>query len=140
MELGQPLDKTDDPRKYAWLLYFRKLADLYGLKDWTLEISSGGTDDPDAIASMYCPPGRKHGWLRLSQAFLDESPTNQRMIALHELTHCHTAMWYQHSRMYIKEEMRDTHRVLMEYGVDSIACAITELFPLPGVEDEVRGH
>lgn len=134
MQIDSMIDKTDDIRRYRWLQYFRKIADLYNLRDWVLEMSSDGTEDAHACASMYCAPGRKHGWIRLSQAFLDESAVNQRMIVIHELTHCHNAMEYTHARNYLKEEHKDTHRMLMEYTVDSIALAVSMYFPLPSEE------
>ena len=136
MTLNDELKPTDDIRRLNWLKYFRRLADLYGLKDWSIEM---GNDEPRdyALASVTCTTGRKIAWIRISQLFMEETINEQRMMAVHELTHCHEHMSYSFAKDNIKEDLKPIYQNLMEYTTDAIAVAIAPFFPLP--TDEERG-
>lgn len=132
------MQNSIDPRRQSWLPYVRLIADMYGLKDWVIEIDNDGPTDRNAYASIYMPPGRKMGYLRLSQFFLDETLLEQRMIIVHELTHCHWHTSYSFAQDFLAEDKKLIHSNLMEFGVDGISVAIAPFFPLPpGEEHEV---
>lgn len=122
--------KTDDQRRRVWLHYIRVIADMYGLKDWVLEM---GNDEPTngGLASVYLPLGRKLGYMRVSQAFITSCPSDQRWAILHELTHCHNSLQYLFGINNLDEVHKENYKVLMEYGIDSISQAISQFYPLP---------
>ena len=129
------MQKVIDPRRQRWMPYVRKIADIYGLKDWILEVDNDGPTDRLASASIYCTPGRKYGYIRLSQYFLDENSNDQRLAIVHELTHCHTHMAHSFGTDHlISDETKATFTTLLEYGIDGIAVAIASFFPLPSIE------
>ena len=120
-----------DIRKQKYLSYVRKIAAMFGLKDWTFEIGNDEPQNKTALASIWSPAGRKYGYIRFTQHFIDATKEEQRMIVVHELTHCHLAMEFQMSQDHIAEDKRAIHQTLMEYGVDGIAMSISTFFPLP---------
>lgn len=125
-----------DPRRQAFLSYIRLVGDMYGLKDWTFELDNERPRDEQADASIYCVPGRKFGYIRLAQTFLDSEPVCQRLCIVHELTHCHDAMAYGFAQDHLSEEMKPIHRSLTEYMIDGISTSIAHMFPLPGKQNE----
>ncbi len=124
-----------DIRRQRWLPYIRKLADMYGLKDWIFELDNERPNDANANASIYCTPGRKHGYIRLSQFFLDDNPQDQRLTIVHELSHAHNTMDFSFAQGHLPEEMKAIHTTLMEYGIDGLSTAIAPFFPLPGKKE-----
>jgi len=125
------MQKVIDPRRQAWLPYIRQIADLYGLKDWLFDVDNDSPTDKNANASVFIPLGRRYCWIRLAQEFLDETPEEQRLCIVHELTHCHINMLYGMSKDFMGEDKRGILTTLMELGVDSISVAIAKFFPLP---------
>jgi hypothetical protein len=126
--------EVPDPRRQKWVPYFRKIGDMLGLKDWILEIGNDEPSDRSAMASAHCVPGRKSGWFRLSQNFLECTAEEQRMMVLHELVHCHFEMSFSMASDHMAEDKRAIFRTLTEYGIDGISVALAPLFPLPGNE------
>jgi hypothetical protein len=124
-----------DTRRQCWLPYVRLIADLYGLKDWVFEIDNDGPLDRNAWASIFICPGRKYGYLKFSQAFLSDTPSEQRMMVVHELTHCHGHMAFSFAQDHIPNDKHGIHQTLMEYGTDAIAVAIGGFFPLPETDN-----
>ena len=135
MNLDEKPKPTDDIRRLRFLSYFRRLADMYGLKDWTIEMGNEEPTDKGAEASAFFPAGQKLVWMRLSQYFIDASPQQQRLAVVHELTHCHLYMRYGFAHSHIQENLRDTHTTLEEYSIDAISRAIVHHFPLPTNEE-----
>ena len=135
MNLEEKQLPTDDPRRRKWLGYFRRIGDLYGLKDWVIEMGNEEPNDKNANASVFIPAGRRMAWIRLSQNFITDNPEQQRICTLHELTHCHTSMCYGFVQGHIDDQYKAIHTNLQEYGIDSISTAIAQFFPLPTEEE-----
>lgn len=122
-----------DPRRQRWDDYFRLIADLLRLKDWTIVISDEGPVTPDALAACLCIYGRKRAVIRLSDSFLDEPAESQRHAAVHELLHCHfdDAYYFAFNRMDGESEQEAYNR-FVEKGIDGLADAISPMLPMPG--------
>jgi hypothetical protein len=119
-----------DPRKRRFSTYFRALADLMSLRDWTVGVEDA-PPDPDHLAEVDCRYGRRIAWFRLSEAYLDSAPERQRQTAAHELMHLH----FEPMRRLLLGLLDDTIwkavDLPFEYGIDAAAEAIAAHLPLP---------
>lgn len=126
--MPKPLDRSAACQ--AWGIYFRCLADLMWLRDWTITISDS-PPEAGAYAAVECLEGRRRAIISLSDHFLDGmSESDQRQVATHELTHLH----FEAAAVVAERAMGDRwkdFRLLLEYGVDGIADAFAERLPLP---------
>ncbi len=117
-------------QRQDWLPYFRALADKIRLRDWDFmiidELPGNGS-----MASINCVDGRKFGSIRLSESFLSDTEVDQRYTATHELVHCHVALQDAIAEMEIDEDHIGPYNRASEYGVDSLAMAISQFMPLP---------
>lgn len=113
-----------------FLPYVRRLADLMGLKDWTVEIVDEAPSN-DAEASTVMVYGRKLARIRFSAKFLDDTPEGQRETVVHELTHLHLMPMDGVISDLLNEEHYRIYMRFMEYGIDGIAEAWAPHLPLP---------
>ncbi len=109
--------------------YFRAIADLLALKDWTIIVKDESPDDGDANATVNITYGRKRAIIRLSENFLKDDESDQRHTAVHELIHCHLDT---HGRL-AENAVADTkpYRLLLEIAVDGLTDAVAPFLPLP---------
>lgn len=119
-----------DPRKTKFGPYLRCLADMMGLRDWTVTVTNEAFDDVNAKADQ--PSGRKIHWVSLGEPFLDSPPEEQRQTLVHELIHAHLAPMHH----FLCRELGDgaameAYRLWMEYAVDGMADEWAKLLPLP---------
>jgi hypothetical protein len=131
---------AEDPRRRAYGPYFRALADLMGLRDWTFVLADGPPDDPNHGAAIVCVYGRRLGNVAISDAFLDADPAGRRITAVHELLHAHFAAMNQllhdeHREGAIPDSLHRAYVLAMESGIDAVAEALAPHLPLP---DQVR--
>jgi hypothetical protein len=118
-------------RRQRWLPYVRWIADLTALKDWQIDIEEAPPRD-ETIASCWPCEGRKIGTFRLSESFLDSTPSKQRHAIVHELIHLHHGAY-----VHAVESKTDHCKVLAlldEYTVDGLADGFAHLLPLPPKE------
>ena len=112
--------------------YVRDLANRMGLRDWAFEIPRTQPDDTEANAAIFCAFGRKHGEIRLSDSFLEDStPEEQRQTLCHELAHALFAPMHQFLRDTLDEHAFKAYLLLFEYGIDATADALAPHMPLP---------
>lgn len=103
-----------------------------GLRDWTVGIAEGATDDVNHEAEAACTTGQKIIWVYLSEHFLERTPDRQRQTLVHELLHAHTAPMHQFlCRLEIDKGVFAGYDLLMEYMVDGIAEEWAKSLPLP---------
>lgn len=118
--------------------YLRVVADLMALRDWSFSLSSVPCEE-GKNAQIAPTPGRKHAELRLSAHFFALSPQAQRHCLLHELIHCQLAQCQFVAEQALPKRSFHMWLTSLEYGVDGIADAVAEYFPLPclGANQEV---
>lgn len=119
-----------DHRKRAFAPYFRRLADLMALRDWTILVS----DDPpstDGLASVAPTFGRKLATIRLSEPFLAGTPEEQRHVCVHELIHCHLDPAWEIATDAMPGAVEPAFRRMAEYATDGLAEALARHLPLP---------
>jgi hypothetical protein len=131
---------AEDPRRRAYGPYFRALADLMGLRDWTFELKDGPSDEPDHAAAIQCVYGRRLGHIFLADAFLDADPAERRATAVHELLHAHFAGMHnllhnERREGAVSDTLFRAYDLAMESGIDAVAEALAPHLPLP---DEVK--
>lgn len=119
-----------DPRKEVFNPYLRAIADLMGLRDWTVGIDHDPPDS-DHVASIDCRYGRKFAWVKLSEAFLDSEPDRQRQTIVHELTHCHFEPMRRLLLGLVEDNIWNAIDLPFEYGVDGVAEVMAARLPLP---------
>lgn len=120
--------------------YFRTLADLMGLKDWTFEVKLNDyPEDTSAYASIYCIEGRKHGIIRLSEDLLTEPREAQRHYCVHELIHALYATAMHAARLSLSADAYRVWMMTFEYAVDATAVAWAPFLPLPDAAAEKSG-
>lgn len=125
--------------------YARRLADMLGLKDWTIGLSDLSVDAPTgdelepAIAQIKVTSGQQLARIRVGPGFTTGTPADQRSAIVHELLHCH--LWPVEEAIDSIDELVGTsvahvveyvHHLAVERAVDAIAVAIAPFFPLPG--------
>lgn len=127
-----PRSKPEPTRRQRWLPYVRRIADLIALKDWRIEIAEDEPSQSYAIANVEPIQGRRFATIRLSNGFFDDKPPSQRDTIIHELIHCHFAI-YVHA---VEKKTKDDSvlHMLMEHAVDSIAQGMSCHLPLPPKE------
>lgn len=69
--------------------YARVLADLLGLRDWTLYVMHAPPDDAAHLAEVDSDPGIAIARLYFRPDFADLGPDDVRHTVTHELMHCH---------------------------------------------------
>lgn len=116
--------------------YTSAIAAELGLRDWTLTFPPEPCEEK-ALASVDCTYGRKRAVVRFADDFLHHAPEEQRIVVLHELIHIHFAQERQAVTDALDLLGRDAHeiatesfRVAHEYGVDGLADAIADRYPL----------
>ena len=124
-----------DPRKQSFGPYLRALADLMGLRDWTVTLDDQPTDGAGNFAEASTMAGRKHLKVAVSERFLDLPPEEQRSTMVHELIHAHGAAMDHMLCDVLDSDARPAYKLLMEYMVDGIAEEWARSLPLPS---EVR--
>ena len=133
------MDHLSKAEKRAIGRYVREIADLYGLRDWTVEVSDHEPKESDTLAEVTVTPGRHFASIGFAKRYLDESPENQREIVVHELSHIHfEGGWavLRHDLADYLGQMAYDHSMAsfgrqMEMGIDGVAHSIAAHFPLP---------
>jgi hypothetical protein len=134
------------PDQREWLeRYLAELACALDLDPWRITVRTdpptadyGDPDDPP-LASIDPTYGRRVASLRVVEDFFDLTPAVQRETLLHELLHlymhpasevirCGVGKWIGQAAY---EVLLEAFKQQIEYGVDGIAVAIAERFPLP---------
>lgn len=123
-----------DPRRQRFAPYLRLLADLMGLRDWTIELVHESPCEGDALASVVCVYGRRLARICVSDQFLDRSPEGQRYVCAHELVHCHMDAAWMIAIDSLDHAVHAAFRRMAEHGIDSIAEAWSVHLPLPDSE------
>lgn len=122
--------------------YIRHLADLLGLRDWSVGLSKEYwvVSDNDTAAEIRTTYGQKQGKIKICAEFPDMPSEEQRYTLTHELVHCHCDLWgmFVDNDLIMKvcdgttqEALRAIHHRILETTVDGIAVAIAKLLPLP---------
>lgn len=129
-----------------WCEYIRQLADLMGLRDWSVMVMNKPTGKR-AGAAVRCTYGRKIVEIKLAPNFNAIAPELQRHYLVHELVHVHLwgvtqavadvrmhtpKRWVQHLELAIG--------TAQEYGVDALAEVIAPTMPLPGGKTGEGAH
>lgn len=116
--------------------YTSVIAAELGLRDWTLTFPNEPCED-GALATVDCSYGRKRATVLFASDFTDHPPEEQRIVVLHELIHIHFAQERQAVRDALDSLGRDAReiayesfRMSHEYGVDGLADAIADRYPL----------
>lgn len=136
---NRPLSKQ---QRAGLAAYVRYVADRFGLKDWSFELewdssTAGGADAADAeISPLF---GRKFAVVRFAQDFGRFSPSYQRYLVCHELTHCHLGPVDELCRRTFETALGQTGAAVVQHGydqasetaVDAIATAFAQHMPLP---------
>jgi hypothetical protein len=120
-----------DERRKRFGPYLRQLADLMGLRDWTVFIHEDPPDDPSLAAEADCRFGLKRINVAVSEKFLKFDPEEQRQTLCHELIHAHLAPMHHYLHRVLKDEQWEGYRIPMEYGVDGMAQEWALHLPLP---------
>jgi hypothetical protein len=116
-------------RRQAWLPYIRDLADGLRLRDWQIEIREEMPAESCALATVNPIEGCQCAVLRFSENFLTGSSDEQRYVIVHELIHCHFAVFQRSLESANKAEA--PLPILLEYAIDALADGIAPLLPLP---------
>lgn len=118
--------------------YVRDVADMMGLRDWTVGIASDPPDDSDANAKVDVPFGRRCAMIAFAPIWAERDPEGLRQTVVHELLHCH--LWtldQRHCDLHsvLKESTYAIHHLAhheaLEIAIDSIAQAWAQTLPLP---------
>lgn len=70
--------------------YMREIANLMGLRDWYLFLSSNDPEDDDAMACCEVAYGQKSATLCFHHSWPAWSMDELKATVVHELLHCHT--------------------------------------------------
>lgn len=117
--------------------YVREMADLCGLRDWTVRVDMDPCDEDNAgeCRVIY---GRKYGIVRVSHDWAEKPPEELRNTIIHELLHmhCEPMMWAVNNVQVPLGSVAfgildGSFRDALEVAVDSIATAWAETLPLP---------
>ena len=124
--------------------YIRELADLMGLRDWTLTMR----DDPaseDCAADIQVTYGRKFAAIRFDPAWASESPETLRATCIHELLHCHLkpTEWALNNAqsalgMVAFSVLSGAYEDALEVAIDGIANEWAKTLPLPLREEQQK--
>lgn len=119
-----------DPRKSRFKHYLRDLADLMGLRDWTVSVHRDPPDD-EHQASCHAVYGRKMAQIQLSENFLESVPDRQRQTLVHELMHAHFGPLNHLMRSELTDPGYRAFMLSLEYAIDGIAEEWAKRLPLP---------
>lgn len=118
--------------------YVRHMADLIGLRDWTITMGSESPDDPTHGADCDVTYGQKVAKIRFREDWPTMPVEDIRWLAVHELVHVH--LWPMEQRMCdlrgvigvtAYEVTSLAFRDALEHAVDGIARELAEHLPLP---------
>lgn len=114
--------------------YIRYLADHMRLKDWSFDVEFNPQLE-QSLATVECIQNRRHAVLAVGPLFLESSPEDQRLAAVHELVHCHL----QPTRTFFKtlskrlgkihETLEENHDNHLESATDGLAAALAAALP-----------
>lgn len=116
--------------------YIARLAVEMGLRDWTFNYHTEPCED-HALASVDTVYGRKIANVAVCADFDEQTPETQRNAVVHELIHVHFA--YERQVVHDLTEhlgnrrgslAHDGYSLAHEYGVDGLADAIAQFYPL----------
>ena len=130
------------PAKSEALLtaYIRKMADLVGLKDWTITFDAESWTEGDNNATCVIHYAQRLAKVAICSDFDEYTRDEQRQTLVHELIHCHADTWsgfvdndliQNLTTGDTQKAFRSVNNRMMEMLVDNIASAIAELLPLP---------
>jgi hypothetical protein len=120
-----------DEQRKQFGSYVRELADLMGLRDWTVHVSPDLPDNPKHGAEADCTFGRKIVSVAFSDAFFRTSRDSQRATVCHELVHAHIAQLHHLLHRILPDPQWEPYYVAMEYAVDAMAESWSVHLPLP---------
>lgn len=133
-----------DGDKHQLERYVREMADLCGLRDWTITLSDEPIEGvPHSVGSEFggeCNViyGSKYAVIKLADSWPRWEPEKLRTTVVHELTHCHTIPmeWalngaQDHLAPAMFSLLFGAHRDFHELAVDGISTAWAERLPLP---------
>ncbi len=120
-------------------VYVRHMADLCGLRDWTVQTLVKSPEDMDELAgSCMVWYLRKSAQISLERGWEEWTPERLREVVCHELLHCHIEQITTHVRHLrgrlsteAAELANETYSGAMEHAVDGIATAWAVSLPLP---------
>lgn len=118
--------------------YVRWLANELGLRDWTINLHYGDTDDERSFAETTTTFGRKIGDISLCEDFRELEPVVQRHTLIHELLHCVFAQEQEFIRSDVKHHLGlpvwnvffAAYTSMHEYAIDGVTDAIQTKYPL----------
>lgn len=136
---SQGRDMTDAD----WLTlecYVRATADLFGLREWSIDVAREAPGDTEAQAECRVTIGRRHATIRFAPMFRACDLKTQRNTVAHELMHCHLAQidhcveWDLREAGAMSQQAHaiffQTFSRLSEYTVDALAAVIAPMAPL----------
>lgn len=132
--------------------YCREMADLMGLKDWTLLLKREPTADEEVLAEVNVIYGRRFAVIRVCKEFREITREEQRQVICHELVHCHHGQLGHVLERTLRKELGRAGALLMvpirnefETLVDSISMLWHDALPMipwttpdPGPEDAIN--
>jgi hypothetical protein len=118
--------------------YLRELADLVGLRDWTINVLETPPSNPEHAASIDVRYGRKYVNIDFLPEWASWPAEDLRQTCVHELLHCHI----NHVRWPINNiqelvghaiytPLYESVTDYIEYAVDAIASEWAKTLPLP---------
>lgn len=117
--------------------YVRELADVMGLRDWTITMR----DEPcseDCAADIQVTYGRKFASIRFDPDWASEKPETLRATCIHELLHCHLkpTEWALNNAqsalgMLAFGVLSGAYEDALEVAIDGIANEWANTLPLP---------
>ena len=132
--------------------YVRELADVMGLRDWTITVAGDAPDgdphDAESEIGADCTVtyGRKSAIIRLADGWESWEATDVRYVVVHELVHCHTIpmQWAvnniaAHVTPAMFDMLTSAHTDFHELAVDGIATAWAAMLPLPIRTEQENG-
>lgn len=118
--------------------YVAELAEVAGLRDWTVEVEDDPETPPHLYAHAEVAYGRKHLVVRLGEEFWKGSPEEQRSTAIHELMHAHLDCVMGVVRdletqlgSWLFEVINEQAKRQNENATDAVAEVIAKWLPLP---------
>ena len=120
------------------VLYVRVVADVFGLRDWEIIVSTEHCEE-DTLADTETTYGQRLARLRFNEKWQDWSPEDLRSTVVHELIHVHTEptseLLADVAAVVLDEKVASAMMSAVSYSleraVDQIAVAIAPYFPLP---------
>lgn len=122
--------------------YVRIIADMFGLRDWDIVVSSECCD-VDTLADTNCTYGQRVAVLRFNEKWAEWTLEDTRSTVVHELLHVHTELLTELisdlNKNGLEENVASMADTAVAYSleriVDQIAVAIAPYFPL--MDDEL---